>query len=110
MSFESFYEIEYFEFGDTRNPRGKTEYKYNKHNKGKKELKRISYIKERREEQSLKSKTKSNENIDQVIFFQTNLRILKKISINDKNFENNTQNIIKHQKKKKFQKKERKRF
>ena len=42
MSYESYSENEYIEFGDTRNPRGNNlEYKYNKHNKGIKEKKRI---------------------------------------------------------------------
>ena len=108
MSYESFQEIEYFEFGDTRNPKGKTQFKYNKHNKGKKELKRISYIKERREEQSVKSKPISNMNIEQIANMKIKKRILKKISVNDKNFENNTHKIIKYQKKKKIPKKERK--
>ena len=110
MSYESFYEIEYFEFGDTRNPKGKAEYKYNKHNKGKKEMKRISYIKEKREEQSLNSKPISNMNIEQITNMKNKKRILNKISVNDKNFESNTQKIIKYQKKKKLPKKERKQF
>ena len=33
-----FNEIEYQEFGDTRNPKGFSEDNYNKHNKGKKEM------------------------------------------------------------------------
>ena len=111
MSYESYNENEYIEFGDTRNPRGNNlEYKYNKHNKGIKEKARIFYIKERREEQSLKSKTKSDVNTEQIINKKNNKRILKKIFINDKNYENNTQKIIKYQKKKKIPKKGRKRF
>ena len=49
-------------------------------------------------------------NIEQITNMKNKKRILNKISVNDKNFENNTQKIIKYQKKKKLPKKERKQF
>ena len=53
-----FNEIEYQEFGDTRNPKGFSEDNYNKHNKGKKEMTRISYAKSKRAEQSFQDRIK----------------------------------------------------
>ena len=50
---------EYDYYGDTRNKKGNTEEKYNKHNKGFKERKRIGYIiekKQKQREETLKNK------------------------------------------------------
>ena len=88
MSYESYNENEYIEFGDTRNPRGNNlEYKYNKHNKGIKEKARIFYIKERREEQSLKSKTKSEYLIINklIVYIELNIKKRKKYQKKEEN-------------------------
>ena len=49
-------EIEYEEFGDTRNKKGLLEDGYSKHNKGRKEKTRIQFTKMKREAQSLEDK------------------------------------------------------
>ena len=105
-----FNEIEYQEFGDTRNPKGFSEDNYNKHNKGKKEMTRISYAKSKRAEQSFQDRIKHIKKRGPIDFREPNKRILKFTSINDKEYENNTQEIIKKQKKKKIPKKDRVRF
>ena len=96
---ENYELIDFIDFGDTRNPKCSFEKKYNKHNKGKKELERINYIKMKREEQSLNDKNKLIKNIEFISYQKSKKRILQKISTNDKNYENNTQHLIKTPKK-----------
>ncbi len=107
---ENYELIDFIDFGDTRNPKCSFEKKYNKHNKGKKELERINYIKIKREEQSLNNKNKLIKNIEFISYQKSKKRILQKISINDKNYENNTRHLIKKIKKSKNSKKDRIRF
>ena len=57
-------ECDYDIYGDTRNPKGKIEQGYTRHNKGYKEQKRIYYIKEQRMMQSQAAKT-LNQNLEQ---------------------------------------------
>ena len=104
---ENYELIDFIDFGDTRNPKCSFEKKYNKHNKGKKELERINYIKMKREEQSLNDKNNLIKNIEFISYKKSKKRILQKISINDKNYENNTQHLIKKIKKSKNSKKDR---
>ena len=57
-------ECDYDIYGDTRNPKGKIEQGYTRHNKGYKEQKRIYYIKEQRMMQSQAAKG-LNQNVDE---------------------------------------------
>ena len=107
MQSEDFIDIEYMEFGDTRNPKANIEMKYNKHNRGKKERLRIAEIKQQREEQSAHDKGKLIKKYqDSNNQKQQNKRILKTTPINDKNYENNIEHVIKNIKKKKKPKKD----
>ncbi len=101
---------EYVEYGDTRNRKALIGYGYSKHNKGIKEKARIYYTRMNREIQSLLDQEKNKKKKPILKDIKSNKRILKKISINEKDYENNFQKIVKKQKKKKIPKKDRIRF
>ena len=107
---DNFNSNDFVEFGDTRNPKSILNEKYDKHNKGKKELIRINYIKQQRESQSFNDKFKPIKKRGPLSYKQPNKRVLQKISMTDSNFENNTQPIFNKIKKNKKPKKDRVRF
>ena len=103
-------EIEYEEFGDTRNKRGSKEDYYTKHNRGMKEKKRINFIKNKREAQSAEDKEKNEKEEPEVKDVKTNKRLLKEIAIDEDDYGNNYEEIPQKKKKKKAPKKDRVRF
>jgi len=103
-------EIEYDEYGDTRNRKGLLEDGYNKHNRGAKEKARINFTKMKREKQSNedKEKNKKPEPVDKDE--KSKKRLLKEIAIDEEEYGNNTEAIPEKKKKKKAPKKGRVRF
>ena len=102
--------FEYTEFGDTRNRKGLIEDGYTKHNKGGKERVRIYYTKLKREAQSEKDKEKNKKPEPVVKDVKSKKRILKGIELDEKEYGNNAQHIVKKEKKKKIPRKDRVRF
>ena len=103
-------EIEYNEFGDTRNRKGLIGEGYSKHNKGKKEKDRILFRKMKRETQSEddKEKNKKPEVVEKDK--KSKKRILKEIPLDEAEYGNNAEEIPQKKKKKKIPKKDRVRF
>ena len=110
MEFEQ-EECDYDIYGDTRNPKGKIEQGYTRHNKGYKEQKRIYYIKEQRMMQSQAAKG-LNQNIDEEEVMDNSKKRKLKYTANeeDKNYGNNYTPVEKKNKKKKNSKKDKVRF
>ena len=104
-------ECDYDIYGDTRNPKGKIEQGYTRHNKGYKEQKRIYYIKEQRMMQSQAAKG-LNQNIDEEEVMDNSKKRKLKYTANeeDKNYGNNYAPVEKKNKKKKNSKKDKVRF
>ena len=104
-------ECDYDIYGDTRNPKGKIEQGYTRHNKGYKEQKRIYYIKEQRMMQSQASKG-LNQNVDEEEVMDNSKKRKLKYTANeeDKNYGNNYTPVEKKNKKKKNSKKDKVRF
>ena len=104
-------ECDYDIYGDTRNPKGKIEQGYTRHNKGYKEQKRIYYIKEQRMMQSQAAKG-LNQNIDEEEVNDNSKKRKLKYTANeeDKNYGNNYTPVEKKNKKKKNSKKDKVRF
>ena len=103
-------EIEYEEFGDTRNKKGFLEDGYTKHNKGAKEKTRIQFTKMKREAQSLEDKEKNKKPEKVVKEVKSKKRILKEMPLDEKDYGNNVEEIPIKIKKKKIPKKDRVRF
>ena len=103
-------EIEYDEFGDTRNKKGLLEDGYTKHNKGAKEKTRIQFTKMKREAQSLEDKEKNKKPEQPVKEVKSRKRELKEMPIDEEEYGNNAEEIPKKKKKKKLPKKDRVRF
>ena len=103
-------EIEYDEFGDTRNKKGLYEDGYTKHNKGAKEKTRIQFTKMKREAQSLEDKEKNKKPEPEVKDEKSKKRLLKEIAIDEAEYGNNVEEIPQKKKKKKLPKKDRVRF
>ena len=104
-------EIEYDEFGDTRNKKGLYEEDgYTKHNKGAKEKTRIQFTKMKREAQSLEDKEKNKKPEPVVKDVKSKKRILKEMPIDEEEYGNNAEEIPKKKKKKKLPKKDRVRY
>ena len=104
-------ECDYDIYGDTRNPKGKIEQGYTRHNKGYKEQKRIYYIKEQRMMQSQAAKG-LNQNLDEEEAIDNSKKRKLKYTANeeDKNYGNNYTPVEKKNKKKKNSKKDKVRF
>ncbi len=104
-------ECDYDIYGDTRNPKGKIEQGYTRHNKGYKEQKRIYYIKEQRMMQSQAAKG-LNQNVDEEEVNDNSKKRKLKYTANeeDKNYGNNYTPVEKKNKKKKNSKKDKVRF
>ena len=103
-------EIEYDEFGDTRNRKGLIEEGYSKHNKGKKEKTRIQFTKMKREIQSEGDKEKNKKAVIEEKDKKSKKRILKEIPLDEAEYGNNAEEIPQKTKKKKIPKKDRVRF
>ena len=104
-------ECDYDIYGDTRNPKGKIEQGYTRHNKGYKEQKRIYYIKEQRMMQSQAAKG-LNQNVEEEEDMDNSKKRKLKYTANeeDKNYGNNYTPVEKKNKKKKNSKKDKVRF
>lgn len=102
-------EIEYDEFGDTRNRKGLLEDGYTKH-KGAKEKARINFTKMKREMQSNEDKEKNKKPEPVVKDVKSKKRLLKEIAIDEAEYGNNAEPIPEKKKKKKAPKKDRVRF
>jgi hypothetical protein len=103
-------EIEYDEFGDTRNRKGLLEDGYTKHKRGAKEKARINFTKMKREMQSNEDKEKNKKPEPVVKDEKSKKRLLKEIAIDEAEYGNNTEAIPEKKKKKKVPKKGRVRF
>ena len=103
-------EIEYEEFGDTRNKKGLLDDGYSKHNKGAKEKNRIQFTKMKREAQSLEDKEKNKKPEPEVKEEKSKKRLLKEIAIDEAEYGNNVEEIPQKKKRKKLPKKDRVRF
>ena len=103
-------EIEYDEFGDTRNKKGLLDEGYTKHNKGAKEKTRIQFTKMKREAQSLEDKEKNKKPEPVVKDVKSKKRVLKEMPIDEEEYGNNAEEIPIKKKKKKLPKKDRVRF
>ena len=101
---------EFEEFGDTRNRKGLIEDGYTKHNTGERNKIRIHYIKKKKALQSSIDKEKNKKPEEVIPEVKSRKRLLKEIAIDEKEYENNSQKIIKKQKKKKAPRKDRVRF
>ena len=103
-------EIEYEEFGDTRNRKGLLEDGYTKHKRGAKEKARINYTKMKREIQSNEDKEKNKKPEPVQKDEKSKKRLLKEIAIDEAEYGNNAEEIPEKKKKKKGPKKDRVRF
>ena len=103
-------EIEYDEFGDTRNKKGLLDEGYTKHNKGAKEKTRIQFTKMKREAQSLEDKEKNKKPEPVAKDVKSKKRVLKEMPIDEEEYGNNAEEIPIKKKKKKLPKKDRVRF
>ena len=103
-------EIEYDEFGDTRNKKGLYEDGYTKHNKGEKEKRRIYFTRMKRESQSHEDKEKNKKPEPEVKEEKSKKRLLKEIAIDEAEYGNNVEEIPQKKKRKKLPKKDRVRF